>query len=70
MSGQLGDCYTEATTWARVGDTYLVVGDRSAAEEVWRQALTLLDRLSHPDAQDVRAKLAALEDQSSRPGKR
>ncbi|WP_189155013.1 ATP-binding protein [Lentzea pudingi] len=70
LSGQLGDCYTEATTWARMGDTYLVMGDRSAAEKVWRQALTLLDRLSHPDAQDVRAKLAELEGQSSRPGKR
>lgn len=44
-----------------MGDTYLVLGDHSTAEKMWGQALTLLDRLSHPDAQDVRAKLAALE---------
>lgn len=61
LSGRLGDCYTEATTQGRMGDTYLVLGDHSTAEKMWGQALTLLDRLSHPDAQDVRAKLAALE---------
>jgi tetratricopeptide (TPR) repeat protein len=61
LSSQLGDYYTEATTWARMGDTYLVVGEHATAERMWHQALILLDRLSHPDAQDVRAKLAALE---------
>ncbi len=44
-----------------MGDTYLAVGEHSTAERMWHQALTLLDRLSHPDAHDVRAKLAALE---------
>ncbi|MET8763373.1 tetratricopeptide repeat protein [Lentzea sp. NPDC004782] len=61
LSSQLGDYYTEATTWARMGDTYLVAGEHSTAERMWHQAVALLDRLSHPDAQDVRAKLAALK---------
>lgn len=60
MSQELDDHHTEATTYTRLGDTYLVLGDHSAAQNVWQQALTILDRVSPPDADDVRTKLAAL----------
>ncbi|MFE9749369.1 tetratricopeptide repeat protein [Saccharothrix saharensis] len=68
LSGQLGDYYTEATTWSRMGDTYVVLDRRSTAAQMWRRALTLLDRLVHPDADEVRAKLAALVGPEPRPG--
>jgi hypothetical protein len=36
------------------------VGDPGAARDAWRLALAILDDLGHPDAGQVRAKLAAL----------
>lgn len=60
LSSQLGDYYTEATTWSRMGDTYVALDAHSTAAQVWGRALALLDQLGHPDAEDVRAKLAHL----------
>lgn len=56
----IGDRYYEAETAARLGDTQHAAGDVDAARQSWRQALDILEELDHPDATDVRAKLAQL----------
>jgi tetratricopeptide (TPR) repeat protein len=60
MVRHLGDRYQEAETLGNLGDTHLATGEVDAARDAWQQALTILDELSHPDAEQVRAKLAAL----------
>ncbi|MGW5053920.1 tetratricopeptide repeat protein [Actinokineospora sp. NPDC004072] len=60
ITQQLGDRYTEATTWSRMGDTYLALDDLANAESTWRTALGLLEDLAHPDAKSVRDKLSRL----------
>ncbi|HEY1919026.1 MAG TPA: tetratricopeptide repeat protein [Streptosporangiaceae bacterium] len=54
---QLGDRYYEAVARYHLGDTHAVAGQPDAARENWLAALGILDRLNHPDATDVRAKL-------------
>ena len=56
----LGDRYWVADTLSHLGDTHRTAGDLDAAAEQWRQALSILDELDHPDAEPVRAKLAAI----------
>jgi tetratricopeptide (TPR) repeat protein/transcriptional regulator with XRE-family HTH domain len=57
---QLGDRYYEAVARYHLGDTWAASGEPDAARENWRAALSILDRLNHPDATDVRAKLRQL----------
>ncbi|MEO3742002.1 BTAD domain-containing putative transcriptional regulator [Plantactinospora sp. B5E13] len=54
-----GSRYYETRTLTRLGDLYAESGDRSAADRAWRQALEILTELHHPDAAEVRARLAA-----------
>jgi hypothetical protein len=56
----IGDRYAEAETLSRLGDTLRAGGDSAAARAVWLEALSVLDKLGHTDAEGVRAKLAAL----------
>jgi DNA-binding SARP family transcriptional activator/tetratricopeptide (TPR) repeat protein len=49
----------EAEVLTHLGDTHAAAGDRDAARETWRQALTILDGLGHPDAEQVRDRLAS-----------
>ncbi|GIH03559.1 SARP family transcriptional regulator [Rhizocola hellebori] len=49
--------YPEAQALDYLGDTYLAANDLDAARTVWRQALSILGELRHPDADKVRAKL-------------
>jgi Flp pilus assembly protein TadD len=56
----LGDRYYEATTLTHLGDTHHLIGNHHTAHDAWQQALTILDDLDHPDADQVRAKLAGL----------
>ena len=56
----LGDRYNEADTLTHLGDTHHAAGDPDAARDAWQQALTILDELDHPDADQVRAKLGGL----------
>ena len=56
----LGDSYYEADSLIHLGDTSQASGDPGAAREAWQLALPTLDELTHPDAAQVRAKLAAL----------
>ena len=57
----VGDRYQEAATINRIGDTEHSLGNPAAARESWSDALLILDDLDHPDAGQVRAKLAAGE---------
>ncbi|MGQ0776986.1 MAG: ATP-binding protein [Pseudonocardiales bacterium] len=54
------DRYGEAATTTRLGDTHHATGDYDSARTAWQHALDILDALGHPDAGQVRAKLAKL----------
>jgi DNA-binding SARP family transcriptional activator/tetratricopeptide (TPR) repeat protein len=55
-----GERYYAADTLNRLGDTWRAAGDVAAAGDAWRRALEILIDLDHPDADDVRTKLATL----------
>jgi len=57
----LGDRYHEATTLVRLGDSHHAIGGVKSAHDVWQQALAILDELDHPDAGQLRTKLASLD---------
>jgi len=56
---EAGDRFSEAEILTHLGDTRQAAGDQPAAQDAWRHALAILDDLHHPDAGQVRAKLAA-----------
>jgi len=51
----------EAQALTGLGETLIALGDPVEARQAWLTAETILDRLSHPQADEVRAKLAALD---------
>lgn len=55
----IGDRYHQADALARLADTYEDAGDLLSARAAWHQALEILDDLHHPDAGQVRRKIAA-----------
>ncbi|MFI6600077.1 AfsR/SARP family transcriptional regulator [Nonomuraea sp. NPDC050536] len=55
---ELGDRYNEADTLTRLADTHLALAEPDAARRTWQRALAILDKLGHPDADGVRAKLS------------
>jgi tetratricopeptide (TPR) repeat protein len=55
---EIGDLYHEGTLLAHLGDLLEATGDLHRAQTTWRQALSILSDLRHPDADAVRAKLA------------
>ncbi|MEV4414281.1 BTAD domain-containing putative transcriptional regulator [Catellatospora sp. NPDC049609] len=59
---RLDDPYYETITLTHLGDTHHAAGDRPAAAEAWRLSLAKLDALGHPDADEVRQRLAGLDD--------
>jgi len=61
LSRDLGARYPEATTLTRLGDAQHAAGNPEAACDAWRQALVILDALDHPNAAQIRAKLAGLD---------
>jgi tetratricopeptide (TPR) repeat protein len=60
----LGDRYYEAVVLTHLGDVHHAAGQAARAGKVWRQALSILDELDHPDADQVRANLRDLEPHS------
>jgi DNA-binding SARP family transcriptional activator/tetratricopeptide (TPR) repeat protein len=54
----LGDRYQETVVLTHLGDTHQAAGDHDAAAAAWRRALVALERLGHPDADHLRARLA------------
>ena len=57
---EIGAPFGEGNSLSGLGDAVLVEGDREAARTAWRDAIVILDRLPHPLADDVRAKLSGL----------
>ena len=54
---ELGDAYLTADTLAHIGDAHWAADARDKARAAWQEALAILEGLSHPEAEDVRAKL-------------
>ncbi len=59
------DRLRQAETLTHLGDARLAAGERAEAREAWQQALAILEDLQHPDADQVRAKLAGADRSSS-----
>lgn len=55
---KLFDPCGQAETLDRLGDTHQALADTKAARHAWKQALAVFDQLRHPEADNVRAKLA------------
>jgi tetratricopeptide (TPR) repeat protein len=60
MLRAVGAPFEEARVLIDLGDTLAADGDGPAAKEAWRAAQAILDRISHPLADQVRSKLASL----------
>lgn len=58
MFGESGNRYEKAVTLTNLGQALHATGDRDAALVTWQDALAILDELDHPEADNVRAKLA------------
>jgi DNA-binding SARP family transcriptional activator/tetratricopeptide (TPR) repeat protein len=56
---RLGDRYNEAHVLIHLGDAYRDAGRCAAGVGAWQRAESLLHELDHPDAEDVRARLAS-----------
>jgi tetratricopeptide (TPR) repeat protein len=54
---KIGDRYLEADALAHLGDAHHATGDHHTARDTWRQALTIFNELSHPDADRLHARL-------------
>jgi DNA-binding SARP family transcriptional activator len=52
-----GDRYHVAEVSTRLADAYVAAGQPTLARSAWRQALTILDALGHPTAEQVRTRL-------------
>jgi tetratricopeptide (TPR) repeat protein len=55
-----GDYHPQAEILAHLGEAYHALGRTAEARDSWRQALTILEDLGDPDADDVRARLERL----------
>ncbi|WP_290054431.1 AfsR/SARP family transcriptional regulator [Amycolatopsis solani] len=60
MFFEMGEQYEAADVLAQLGTIYARYGEVTLARECWLSSVRLLTELGHPDADDVRAKLAAL----------
>ena len=56
----IGSPFGEGNSLSGLGDAMLAEGDRTGARAAWRESIAILDRLPHPLADDVRAKLSDL----------
>jgi tetratricopeptide (TPR) repeat protein len=57
--------FDEADTLTHLGDTHHAAGDLTQAQQAWQQALAILEDLQHPDAAQVRTRLASTNDHAS-----
>ncbi|HTW04424.1 MAG TPA: BTAD domain-containing putative transcriptional regulator [Streptosporangiaceae bacterium] len=60
LFADMGSRSGEAEVLTHLGEVHRVAGSRQAAVAVWRQALTILDELEHPGADELRGKLRQL----------
>ena len=56
-----GHRYQEAEILTHIADTHHVAGQIAQAREAWQQALAIYDDIQHPDATEVRTKLASTD---------
>jgi DNA-binding SARP family transcriptional activator/tetratricopeptide (TPR) repeat protein len=61
---EIGSPFGEGNSLAGLGDALLAEGDAKAAERAWHQSVDILDRLPHPLADEVRARLRGLQPDS------
>jgi len=60
LSREIGDRWGQAVLLGHIGDARHAAGQPREARAAWEEALAILDSLHHPDADQVRAKLAEL----------
>jgi DNA-binding SARP family transcriptional activator len=65
LSRESGDRLGEAAALTHLGDTRHAAGELAQARQAWQQALAILEDLQHPDAGQVRAKLASTNNHAS-----
>jgi DNA-binding SARP family transcriptional activator/tetratricopeptide (TPR) repeat protein len=65
LQREVGDRRYEAEVLTHLGDTRHSADELAQARDAWEQALAILDDLHHADADAVRARLAALEQEES-----
>jgi tetratricopeptide (TPR) repeat protein/transcriptional regulator with XRE-family HTH domain len=59
--GDADDAHHRAQAFTDLGDALREYGDDIAAHRAWEEALTILEVLEHPDAEEVRRRLAWLQ---------
>ena len=57
MLREVGHRHSEAIILLHIGDCHEAGGRETEARLAWQEALTILDALDHPDAEDARARL-------------
>jgi tetratricopeptide (TPR) repeat protein len=62
---EAGDRFYEADTLTHLGDTRHAAGQLAQAWQAWGQALAIFEDIQHPDAAEVRAKLAGFSEPAS-----
>jgi tetratricopeptide (TPR) repeat protein len=65
LSREVGHRLYESEALTHLGDTCQDAGEPVQARQAWQQALAILDDLHHPDADQIRAKLASTKDLAS-----
>ena len=60
LSREVGNVLKLATALTQLGDVQGLMGHRPAAERSWREALTILTDLDHPDADAVLRRLGGV----------
>ena len=62
---EIGAPFGEGNSLGGLGDVLLAEGDPAAAAAAWRQGAAILDRLPHPLADELRARLRRVEDEGA-----
>ncbi|HLJ99988.1 MAG TPA: BTAD domain-containing putative transcriptional regulator, partial [Streptosporangiaceae bacterium] len=60
---EVGDTFSEATSLDGLAQTLLAAGDETGARDAWLRSVQGLERMQHPQADVIRAKLTALDAQ-------
>jgi tetratricopeptide (TPR) repeat protein len=66
LAREVCDRWNEAEVLTHLGDTHRAAGELAQAREAWQQALAIFEDIQHPDAGQVRAKLASTDDHAFR----
>lgn len=61
LCDELDDKYHVAEVLIRLGETYTAAGEGAQARSVWNQALAILQKIGHPNADQLTARIQQLE---------